>query len=88
VSYRLSHIGEAQLAAPAPDPTGQALAILAVSALPCLPIAIGVAGGMYVGKGKTVVSPIVGGLVGALVSVLWLRSSVAAGRSSIAPRSA
>lgn len=79
------HIGEA-LAVPPPDPTAQALAILAVSALPCLPIAAGVAGGMYVGKGKSAVPPIVGGLIGGLVSVLWLRSSVAAGRSSITPR--
>lgn len=87
MSYALSHIGEAAVT-PAPDPTSQALAILAISALPCLPIAAGIAGGMYVGKGKSAASPIVGGLVGGLVSVLWLRSSVAAGRSGIVPRSA
>lgn len=85
MTYALSHIGEAALAPP-PDPTSQALAILAVSAIPCLPIAAGIAGGMYVGKGKSAVPPIVGGLVGGLVSVLWLRSSVAAGRSSITPK--
>lgn len=74
------------VAAPVPDPTSQALAILAISAVPCLPIAFGIAGGMYVGKGKSAVAPIVGGLVGGLVSVLYLRSSVLAGNSSVAPR--
>jgi len=87
MSYvRARSLGE--LAAPVPDPTSQALAILAISALPCLPIAFGVAGGMYVGKGKGAVAPIVGGLVGGIMSVLYLRSSVLAGKSGIAPRTA
>lgn len=74
--------------APVPDPTSQALQILAISAVPCLPIAFGIAGGMYVGKGKSAVAPIVGGLVGGIISVLYLRSSVLAGNSSVAPRTA
>lgn len=85
MSYALSAIGAAALAPP-PDPTSQALAILAISAVPCLPIAFGIAGGMYVGNGKSAIAPIVGGLVGGLVSVLYLRSSVLAGTSSLAPR--
>lgn len=85
MSYALSHLGEA-LQAPPPDPTSQALTLLAVSAVPCLPIAAGIAGGMYVGKGVSAVAPIVGGLIGTLVSVLWLRSSVVAGSSSVVPR--
>jgi hypothetical protein len=72
--------------APAPDPTSQALSILAISAEPCLPIALGIAGGMYVGKGKSAVAPIVGGLLGAIISVLWLRSAVVAGTSSVVAR--
>ncbi len=75
-------------AVPPPDPTSQALQILAISALPCLPIAFGIAGGMYVGKGKGAVAPIVGGLVGGIISVLYLRSSVLAGNSGIVPRDA
>jgi hypothetical protein len=87
MSYALSHIGEAAAATvPPPDPTSQALTLLAVSALPCLPIAFGIAGGMYVGKGQSAVSPVVGGLVGALVSFLWLRSDVVSGNSSVVPR--
>jgi len=86
MSYRLSHLGEAAPPPPPPDPTSQALAILAVSAEPCIPIALGVAGGMYVGKGQSAIAPIVGGLVGTLISVLWLRSSVMAGSSGVAPR--
>lgn len=85
MSYALSAIGAAALA-PVPDPTSQALAILAISAVPCLPIAFGVAGGMYVGKGKSAVAPIVGALVGGVISVLYLRSSVLAGNSGVAPR--
>lgn len=85
MSYRLSHIGEA-VAVPPPDPTSQALQILAISAVPCLPIAFGLAGGMYVGKGHSAVAPIVGGLIGGLISVLYLRSSVIAGNSSVGPR--
>jgi hypothetical protein len=85
MSYRLTPIGEA-LAVPPPDPTSQALGILAISALPCLPIAFGIAGGMYVGKGKSAVAPIVGGLLGGIMSVLYLRSSVVAGNSSLTPR--
>ncbi len=76
------------VAVPVPDPTSQALSILAISAVPCLPIAFGIAGGMYVGKGKSVIAPIVGGLVGGIMSVLYLRSSVLAGTSSLVPRSA
>jgi len=86
MSYRLSHLGEAALVAPAPDPTSQALAILAISAEPCIPIALGIAGGMYVGKGQSAVAPIVGGLIGGVISVLWLRSSVVSGNSGVAPR--
>jgi len=74
------------LAAPVPDPTSQALSILAISAVPCLPIAFGIAGGMYVGKGKSAIAPIVGGIVGGIMSVLYLRSSVLAGNSGMAPR--
>lgn len=85
MSYALSAIGAAALVPP-PDPTSQALTILAISAMPCLPIAFGVAGGMYVGKGKSAVAPVVGGLVGTLISVLWLRSSVVAGSASVGPR--
>lgn len=85
MSYALSAIGAAALA-PVPDPTSQALQILAISAVPCLPIAFGIAGGMYVGKGKSAVAPIVGGLVGGVISVLYLRSSVLAGNSSVTPR--
>ncbi len=85
MSYRLSHLG-ATAPVPVPDPTSQALAILAISAEPCVPIALGIAGGMYVGKGKSAVAPIVGGMVGMLISVLWLRSSVVAGSSGMAPR--
>lgn len=85
MSYALSALGEAALAPP-PDPTSQALAVLAVSAVPCLPIAFGVAGGMYVGNGKSAVAPIVGGIVGGIISVLYLRSSVLAGRSGVTPR--
>ncbi len=88
MSYRLSYLGEAAASVPVPDPTSQALAILAISAEPCIPIALGVAGGMYVGKGQSAVAPIVGGLVGMLISVLWLRSSVVAGGSSLSPRMA
>ncbi len=88
MSYRLSYLGEAAAVTPPPDPTSQALAILAISAEPCLPIAFGIAGGMYVGKGKSAVAPIVGGLIGTLISVLWLRSSVIAGSSSVSPRMA
>jgi hypothetical protein len=85
MSYALARsLGE--LAAPVPDPTSQALAILAISAVPCLPIAFGIAGGMYVGKGKSAVAPIVGGIVGGIMSVLYLRSSVLAGNSGVAPR--
>lgn len=87
MSYVLSSIGEA-LTAPPPDPTSQALTLLAVSAVPCLPIAAGIAGGMYIGKGQSAVAPVVGGLLGVLVSVLMLRSSVLSGQSSIVPRSA
>ncbi len=87
MSYRLSYLGEA-VSAPVPDPTSQALAILAISAEPCIPIALGIAGGMYVGKGQSAVAPIVGGMVGMLISVLWLRSSVVAGNSGMTPRSA
>lgn len=83
MSYVLSAVGAP---APAADPTSQALAILAVAALPCLPIAFGVVGGMYVGKGKSAVAPIVGGLVGGVISVLYLRSSVLAGNASIVQR--
>ncbi len=86
MSYALSAIGEAALSVPPPDPTSQALTLLAISAVPCLPIAAGIAGGMYVGKGTSAVAPIVGGLIGTLVSVLWLRSSVLAGSSSVLPR--
>ena len=86
MSYALSAIGEAALAVPPPDPTSQALTLLAVSAVPCLPIAAGIAGGMYVGKGVSPIAPIVGGLIGTLVSVLWLRSQVTAGTSSVVPR--
>ncbi len=78
--------GDVAAPTPVPDPTSQALAILAVSAVPCLPIAFGIAGGMYVGKGKSAVAPIVGGLVGGIISVLYLRSSVLAGHSSVVPR--
>jgi hypothetical protein len=84
MSYRLSYLGE--VAVPPPDPTSQALQILAISAVPCLPIAFGVAGGMYVGKGQSAVAPIVGGLIGGLISVLYLRSSVIAGSSGVSPR--
>ncbi len=70
---------------PPPDATGQALAILAACAVPCLPIAAGIAGGFYVGKNKGAVAPIIGGAVGALVSVLYLRSSVLAGQSRVIP---
>lgn len=87
MSYTLSAIGEAALVPP-PDPTSQALQLLAISAVPCLPIAAGIAGGMYVGKGQSAVAPIVGGLVGMFVSVLMLRSSVLAGNSSVVARSA
>jgi len=84
MSYSLSAIGAAAVVAPPPDPTSQALGILAISALPCLPIAFGVAGGMYVGK--SAIAPIVGGLIGGIVSVLYLRSSVLAGNSGLSPR--
>jgi hypothetical protein len=86
MSYALSHLGEAALAVPPPDPTSQALAILGVSLVPCLPIAFGIAGGMFVGKGTSAIAPIVGGALGTLVSVLYLRSSVLAGNSSVSPR--
>lgn len=82
----MSYVSAIGAVAPPPDPTSQALAILAISAVPCLPIAFGIAGGMYVGKGKSAIAPIVGGLVGGLVSVLYLRSSVLAGSSGVAPR--
>lgn len=85
MSYVLSAVG-AGAGAPVPEPTAQALAILAVAAVPCLPIAFGVAGGMYVGKGKSAVAPIVGALLGGVVSVLYLRSSVLAGTASITPK--
>lgn len=80
MSHRFRSLG---IANPPADPTGQALAILGLSALPCLPIAAGVAGGFYVGKSKGAVAPIVGGLLGGLVSVLWIRSNVASGTASI-----
>lgn len=81
MSYVITrHLGAT---APPPDPTSQALAILATSALPCLPIAFGVAGGMFVGKGKSAIAPVVGGLAGIFVSVLMLRSSVLSGQSSV-----
>lgn len=84
----MSYVRAARLGdvVPPADPTSQALTILGISALPCLPIAFGVAGGMYVGKGKSAVAPVAGALIGAVVSVLWLRSSVAAGTSSVSPR--
>jgi len=63
MSYVLSSIGEAALAPP-PDPTSQALTLLGMAAVPCLPIAAGIAGGMYVGKGQSAVAPVVGGLLG------------------------
>lgn len=66
---------------PPPDATGQALSLLARCAVPCLPIAAGVAGGFVVGKHKGAVAPIVGGTIGALISVLWLRSNVLAGQA-------
>ena len=89
MSYVLSSLGAAAAAVtPPPDPTSQALAVLAISAVPCLPIAFGIAGGMYVGKGKSAVAPIVGGLVGGIISVLYLRSSVLAGNTSYVPRPA
>lgn len=78
----------ADAAPPPPDATGQALTILAISAVPCLPIAAGVASGFMVGKNKGAVAPIVGGAIGALISVLWLRSSVLAGRNAVLPRTA
>jgi len=83
MSYVLSSIGEAALAPP-PDPTSQALTLLGMAAVPCLPIAAGIAGGMYVGKGQSAVAPVVGGLLGVFVSVLMLRSSVLSGQSSVA----
>jgi hypothetical protein len=69
-------MGATVVVAPPPDPTSQALALLAASAVPCLPIAFGVAGGMYVGKGKSAVAPIVGGLIGGIISVLYLRGTI------------
>jgi len=86
MSYHAARLGD--VAVPPADPTSQALTILGISALPCLPIAFGVAGGMYVGKGQSAVAPVVGGLIGTIISVLWLRSSVVAGTASVSPRMA
>lgn len=66
-------------AAPPPDPTGQALKILATCVVPTLPIAAGVAAGFYLKPKSGAVAPIVGGLVGGLISVLALRSKVLSG---------
>lgn len=85
MSYRIQTIGAD---APPPDATGQALAILAACAIPCLPVAAGVAGGFIVGKNKGAIPPIIGGLLGTVVSVLYLRSSVLAGESRVIPRTA
>lgn len=82
MSYRIQSIG----AVPPPDATGQALSILVACAIPVLPIAAGVAGGFIVRKEKSAVAPIAGALVGTLVSVLYLRSSVLAGESKVVPR--
>lgn len=85
MSYHLSRpIGQT----PPPEPTAQALLILATCAVPVLPIAAGIAGGFYVAKDKSAVLPVVGGLLGALFSVVMLRGKVIEGSASFGPNSA
>ena len=82
MSYHLSRpIGQA----PPPEPTAQALRILAACAVPVLPIALGLGGAAYAVPKNRVVAGAVGALLGAAFSVVMLRGKVVEGTASFGP---
>lgn len=72
---------------PAPEPTAQALRILATCAVPVLPIAAGLGLGAYVVSKNRVVAGAIGALLGTAFSVAMLRGKVIDGSASFGPQS-
>lgn len=70
---------------PPPEPTAQALSILATCALTTLPIAVGLGGAAYAVPKNRVVAGAVGALLGAAFSVVMLRGKVLDGSASFGP---
>ncbi len=86
MSYVLSGLGT--IAAPPPEPTASALLILGTCAAAVAPIALVAAGARIASPKSGAVAPIVGGLVGTVISVLLIRGKILDGSASVSPRSA
>lgn len=83
--HRSAMLGQA---VPPPEPTAGALMILGTCAAAVAPIALVAAGARVASPKSGAVAPIVGGLIGTVISVLIIRGKILDGSASVAPRSA